>query len=65
MGGGDALAGDLAVEVQLVKQLAGGLAIIAAVQVAGAVCGQDVIQLAAGGLQRGRQQRRVVPVRPG
>jgi len=46
-GGGDALAGDLAVEAQLIQQLAGGLAVIAAVLVAAAVLGQDVIRLAA------------------
>jgi hypothetical protein len=39
--GGDVLAGDLAVKAQLIKQLAGGLAVTAAVQVAGAVLEQD------------------------
>jgi len=43
MGAGDAFAGDLTVKAQLVKQPAGGPAVIAAVQMASAVCGQEVI----------------------
>jgi hypothetical protein len=42
-GGGHALAGDLAVEAQLIEQPAGGLAVVAGVQVAGAVFWQDFV----------------------
>ena len=49
IGGGDALAGDLAIEAQLVQQLAGGLAVVAAVQVAGAAGGPGAVQQPAGG----------------
>ena len=56
-GGGHALAGDMAVEPQLVQELAGHGAVIAGVQVAGAVAGQRAVQLLAGGLQGGVEQR--------
>jgi hypothetical protein len=42
-GGGDALAGDLADEAQLIQQLAGHGAVVTAVQVAGTVLGQDAV----------------------
>ena len=61
-GGGDALAGDLAVEAQLIEQLPGHGAVVAAVQMAGTVLRKDPVQLPARGLQGGGQQRRVVPV---
>lgn len=55
--------GDLPGEAEGVEQLAGGLAVIAGVQVAGALGGQGAAELACGGLQGGGQQRRVVAVR--
>jgi hypothetical protein len=61
-GGGHALAGDLAGKAQFGEGLAGGLAVVTSVEVAGALAGQQAAKLADRGLQGGCQQRRVVPV---
>jgi len=60
-GGGRALAGDLAGKGQIAEGLAGGLAVVAGVQVAGALIGQGAAELVRSGLQGGGQQRRVMP----
>ena len=55
-------AGDAGGKAQVVEGGAGGFAVVSGVQVAGALCGQDVVQLVLRCLQRGDQQRGVVPV---
>lgn len=52
-GGGRALAGDLAGKGQIAEGLAGGLAVVAGVQVAGALIGQGAAELVRSGLQGG------------